>query len=284
MENNLAAAQPEQSTAAPTTADSAPASTDEGNTSAPAPVEKPKGEPKTEQEPEWFRKRFDEITARYRETERRALAAESELSRMRQQPAQPVATEKPKTLADFEYDEAKYQEYVMSRVEKVAENAADKRDRERKTAAENERRQRKFQEREIAFEREAKDYRDVAHCAPISNDVAEIILDLETGPEVAYYLGKNRDIALTLNDLPKHIAAVELGRIDAKLSAERKAKAEALEKAKAEKAVSKAPAPTPSIDGSGEPGHVKPDEPDSDKLSDAEWARRRNKQLAKKRS
>lgn len=281
METNLAETQPEQATTAPVTADSAPATTDTS-----APVEVKQVEP--EKEPDWFRKRFDEITAkRYAEKsedDRRYQALAQERDALRQQLQQQPKDEKPKTLADFEYDEAKFQEHVLSQVEKRAEQAARRVRAEEQSQAQIERRNRKFQEREIAFEKETKDYRDVAHYAPISQGVAEIIQELDSGPELAYYLGKNRDIALTLNDLPPHVAAVELGRIDARLSAEKATKAAALAAAKAAKAVTNAPEPASRIEGSGDPGSVKADEPDSDKLSDAEWARRRNKQLARKRT
>lgn len=267
MSDELAANQPAQETAAPVQAESAPAATEV------APVTTPK-----EQEPEWFTKRFGEITAKYRETERRALAAEQRLAQFEQQRAQPKEPEKTKTLADFDYDEGKFQAYVVEEAKRVAREAAREADTERQSQERTERRARKFQEREIAFEKETKDYREVAHYAPISNEVAEIIQDLESGPEIAYYLGKNRDIALSLSDLPSHIAAVELGRIDARLTAEKKAKAEALEKAKAEKAVTTAPPPTPKLEG------VNPavDKDPSD-MTDAEFAKWRRKQIAQRR-
>ncbi len=272
--NQLAAEQPAQETAAPAVSDSAP----EQTTEVVKPVETPKPQ---ESEPEWFTKRFGEITAKYRETERERDYLRQQLQLRDQQ--QPKQAEKPKTLADFEYDETKFHSYMVEQAREAAKEAAREANNERRTQESNAARARKFQEREIAFEKETKDYREVAHYAPISNEVAEIIQDLEAGPELAYFLGKHRDIALTISDLPPHIAAVELGRIDARLAQERKAKAEAFEKAKLEKAVSNAPAPTPKLDGAGDPGSVRPDEADSDKLSDAEWARRRNKQLARQR-
>jgi hypothetical protein len=279
MENELAATQPEQTTAAPVTTESAPVTT-ETQTETPPPVEQPKTQ---DQEPEWFTKRFGEITAKYRETERRAIAAEQQLAQYRQEQEARKEPEKTKTLADFDYDEGRFQAYVIEQAREAARAAAREAEGERKCQESAARRTRKFQEREVAFEKTAKDYREVAHYAPISNTNAEIIQDMDNGPEIAYWLGKNRDVALSLNDLPPHIAAIELGRIDERLNAERKAKAAALEAAKAAKAVTKAPDPASTLDGSGEPGNVKPDEADSDKLSDAEWTRRRNKQVAKQR-
>lgn len=274
--NNLAATAPEQTTAAPEVSESAPEQTTE---EAVKPVETPK----TETEPEWFTKRFGEITAKYRETERERdyLRQQLQLREQQEQQRKPEA-EKPKTLADFDYDEAKFQSYVVEQAREAAKEAAREAANERREQETRASRARKFQEREIAFERETKDYREVAHYAPISNDVAQIIQDMEAGPEVAYFLGKNRDIALSINDLPPHIAAIELGRIDARLSMERKAKADALEKARAEKAVSKAPEPTSKIDGSGSHEKISSASPDSDKLSDEEWVRAERARLKRK--
>jgi hypothetical protein len=276
METNQAATQPGQETAAPVETDSAPVAETET-------TQQPVAEPKKDSEPEWFTKRFGEITAKYRETERRALAAEQRAAQLEQERLKAAAPEKPKTLADFNYDEVAFQGYVVEQARKAAREAASEADSQRQREIAAERRNRKFQERAVAFEKDNPDYRDVAHYAPISDELAEVIQDMESGPEIAYYLGKNRDVALSLSDLPPHIAAIELGRIDARLTAERQAKQAALEKAKAEKAVSGAPPPTPKLEGAGNAGTVKADDPDSDNLSDAEWARRRNKQVAKQR-
>jgi hypothetical protein len=273
MENNLAEIQPEQPTAAPVQAESAPAQVET------PPVEKV--EPA--QEPDWFRKRIDEITAkRYaeqREADRRYQEAARERDQLRQQLQSQPKDEKPKTLADFEYDESKYQAHLLDVAEKRAEAAA-RRVRAEETQRSNvERRVRKFQEREIAFEKETKDYRDVAYYAPISEEVASLVQELDSGPEIAYYLGKNRDIALTLNDLPPHIAAVELGRIDAKLSREKAEKLAALEAAKAAKAVTKAPPPPPNLEGANAQVEKDPSE-----MTDKEFDKWRKKHIAARRS
>ena len=220
--------------------------------SAPVTAVPDKAAPESGSEPEWFKKRFDEITGRFRSEERRASAAEMRAMQLEQQLRQmqaPVAKEEAKTLADFEYDEGKYQSYLFQQAEKRAVEAARKARDEDKELAQRASRTRKFQEREVAFEKETKDYRDVAHFAPIGDSLAEIIQDMDSGPEIAYYLGKHRDVALSLNELPAHIAAVELGRIDARLTAEKAAKAAALEAAKAAKAVTQAPEPATRIDG-----------------------------------
>lgn len=272
METNQAATQPGQETAAPTTTESAPVET---TTETPK-VETVKAD--TNAEPEWFTKRFGEITAKYRETERRAIAAEQRLSQIEQERLQrerQAPPEKLKTLDDFGFDAEKYQAYLFEQTDKRTKEAARLALAEEKSAENAAKRARKFKEREVAFEKETPDYREIAHYAPISDDVAEILQDLDSGPELAYYLGKNRDVALSINDLPPHIAAVELGRIDAKLTSERAAKAAALEKAKQDKAVSKAPPPTPKLEGSNAQVEKDPSE-----MTDKQFAEWRRKQIA----
>jgi hypothetical protein len=240
---------------------------------------------KTDSEPEWFQKRMNEMTARYRseERERQALAQERDLLRQQLQQQQVKEPEKAKTLEDFGYDESKYQAYLFDKAEQRAVEAAKRVRIEEQTEAQKASRLRKFREREIEFEKANPDYRDIAYTAPINEAVAGLLTELDTGPELAHYLGKNKSVALALNDLPPHVAAIELGRIDARLSSEKAAKAAALEAAKAAKAVSKAPSPAATLEASGDPSSVKADEPESDHLSDAEWTRRRNKQLARQR-
>jgi hypothetical protein len=145
---------------------------------------------------------------------------------------------------------------------------------ERLKAAE-EARTKSFQAREREFSKTVEDYAEVAHYAPISREVAELVKELDGGPEVAYYLGKNPDVAERISGLSERAAAIELGRLEVRLAAER-------EKVKA-KPVTKAPAPPPTIDAS-EPGvRVKATEPESDKLSIEEWTRLREKELLRKK-
>jgi hypothetical protein len=240
---------------------------------------------KTDSEPEWFQKRMNEMTARYRseERERQALAQERDQLRQQLQQQQVRETEKAKTLEDFGYDEHKYQAHLFDMAEKRAVEAAKRVRLEEQTEAQKASRVRKFKEREVEYEKANPDYRDLAYTAPINDAVAELLTELDTGPELAHYLGKNKSVALALNDLPPHVAAIELGRIDARLTSEKAAKTAALEAAKAAKALTNAPPPAGTIEGSGEPSNIKADEADSDKLSDAEWTRRRNKQLARQR-
>lgn len=54
---------------------------------------------------------------------------------------------------------------------------------------------------------------------PISNEMAKVIQDSEAGAEVFYHLGKNPVEAARINRLPAHLQAVELGKLEMRLTA-----------------------------------------------------------------
>lgn len=247
--------------------------------SAPAPEKAP--------EQDGFTKRIDELTKNWRETERRAEEAARDAQYWRDQalraqqpqpqPAKPVE-QAVKTLADFEYDDVKYQSYLFEQAESRAVKAAEKRLREQQETDAKERRRTEFARREAEFEKANPDYRSKTRSPsfPVSDAMAEVFAESEEGPAVAFYLANNAGLAEQISKLPPLAAARELGRIEAKLIAARE---------KAAKTVSDAPPPPPKVE-SVDPGNVsaKPDDPDSDKLSDSEWLRRRNKQVERRRS
>ena len=132
-----------------------------------------------------------------------------------------------------------------------------------------------WQQKEAEFAAKQADYRDVAYdpSVPITSAMAEAIAESDVGPQVAYYLGKNRDEAARIAGLSPLAAAREIGRIEARLAAKPVAPP-----------VTKAPPPPPKIEASDATVTVRPDDPDSDRaMSDAEWLRKREKQLQRKR-
>jgi hypothetical protein len=232
---------------------------------------------KSEKQPKGdaIQKRIDKLTWQLRQTEReRDFEREQRLATLQRnaepQPKQSEARQPLKKLADFEYDEERYAEYVA---EVAADRAAQKLEQTR-TTKESERTRKeqiaKFKELESKFKTEIEDYEDVAYYARIDEHVANLVMAMDEGPRVAYYLGKNPDVAARINSLPDNLAAVELGRIDAKLAIER-------EQAKA-KPVSKAPPPPPKIDAT-EPAVEK----DPSQMTDAEFAKWRKRQIAQRR-
>ncbi len=219
-------------------------------------------------------KRIDELTRLRREAERDRDYWREQASRQPQakpEAAEPDAPKKPPTLAEFDYDEAAYQAALTAH---VSEEAARKvREEFRKEQAQLTERQRaeSWAKRQAEFAAKTPDYEEKAYYAPISTDVAHIVMDLERGPEVAYYLGQHPDEARAISAMSERQAAVAIGRIEAKLDAP-------AAPAPAPKPVSKAPPPPPQIEAV-EPAVAK----DPSEMTDAEFAKWRKRQIAQRR-
>lgn len=222
--------------------------------------------------------RFDELTKHRREAEReRDYWREQALLRQREpEPVKPLVDEPLKTEADFDFDTAKYNQYIIAESQKRAVEAAKRElqaERDRQTKAQ---RDASFASRSREFAKTVDDFDEVVKSdyLTITPDMAEVIKESDDGPALAYHLGKNPDVAAKIAQLPPIVAARELGKIEARLAIAR-------EQASA-KSVSKTPPPPPKIEGTTPTTSVKPDLADSDKLSDAEWMRLRNKQAARR--
>jgi hypothetical protein len=229
------------------------------------------------------RSRFDELTKNWRTAERDRDHWRELALRNQQQPEparpEPAVDTKPKTLADFEYDEGKYQAYLFAETEKRAVTAAERRLQQQAERDTAERRKATFVQREQEFSKDKPDYLEKTRDprVPITPAMAEVMGESEDGPALAYYLANNLPIADQIARLPPLAAARELGRIEMKLAAER-------EKAKDAKKVSDAPPPAPRLEGSGDATpKPSPDSADSDKLSNEDWLAARNKQANRKR-
>lgn len=224
-------------------------------------------------------KRIKELTEARRNAEAREARLLALLEQQRQAPAprqEPEQDEPPlKTLKDFGYDEGAFLKYTEARAEARAEKAvkaaADRYRAEQEAIS----RRAKFDERVEAFAKSVEDYHEVVtDSTPVSEAMADFLLDSDQAGALMYYLGNNPEEARKLYYLSPAKAGRELQRLEDRLTAERKKAAE--------KPVSQAPPPAPKIEGAGGGMQkAKPDDPASDKeLSDAEWTRRRNAQLA----
>jgi len=92
------------------------------------------------------------------------------------------------------------------------------------------------------------------------------VLDLsEQGPQILYHLGKNPEEAMRIARLPPAHAALEIGRLEAKLS---------LPQAKT---VTQAPPPIRPLSGGSGSAIVDPD-----KMTTTEWRQWREEQLRKR--
>lgn len=214
--------------------------------------------------------RIDELTRLRRDAERDRDQWRDFAQRQQAQPEpakEPEQPEVPKSLADFNYDEAQYRDHLFGiaekRAEKAAEGVASKWHQEQQALVNRQ----TFEARAAKFSQTVDDYESVANYAPISDQVASIVMDFEDGPELAYYLGKNPDVATRISGLSERMASAELGRISNRLSSQKSKP----------KIVSKAPPPPKKLEGSdpGVKGRI-----DDPKLSDAEFDKLRRKQIA----
>lgn len=228
-------------------------------------------------------KRIKELTdARRSEADARRAAEQREerllklleQNRPQAEAKRPEPTQ-PKSLKDFNYDERAYTDHLYSEARKVAEESAKQAGLKFRAEQEAISRRAKFDERVTQFKATVSDYDDVVtDSTPVSEGMADALLDSDEAGALMYYFGQNRDIAEKLYHLSPAKAGREIQKIEDRLIAERKKAAE--------KPVSKAPPPAPKVEGAGEGStKAKPDDPASDTdLSDAEWTRRRNAQIA----
>lgn len=225
--------------------------------SSPEPEEKPKADP--------VQKRIDELTRKRREAERDSEYWREQALKNKPEP-EPAPVEEPlKTLADFDYDELKYQQHLFDLSRQGAVKEAQRILAEEKTQQEVSKKVSGFKAKEAEFSKDIEDYRDVVKnpSLPITQVMAETAMEMDNGPEVLYYLGKNPDIAEEIAQLSPLRAALELGRIEAKFQQ------------KGGKKVSDTPAPPPKIAALDPVVSKNPDE-----MTQKEWNEHRRKIIA----
>lgn len=161
--------------------------------------------------------RIDELTRRVRENER-----ERDYWKARAEAAAAPPKEAPKKPTPDQF--ADYGAYVEALTDFKAEekvnttlDAREKAATERKQA---ETRVTTWNERVIEARKSIPDYDTVmaASEVPIADFVLDELRDSELGPQLAYHLDKNPDVAAKLNTMNPRQAAREIGRLEAKLT------------------------------------------------------------------
>lgn len=252
------------------------------NEAAPSPAVASKTSDTTEPEVNRLNERFAELTRLRRDAERREERAAAEAERWRQmyesttKKPEPLA-EKVKTLADFNFDEAQHHAYTVQQAAKAATEAAKRELKAEQEAMQKQRALAEYASRVKDFAKDKPDFNEVANYAPISDQIAEMVIRAEQGPEIAYHLGKNPDVATSLSALPPSVAAYELGMLAARLKYDRE------QAVKAKTLLSQAPPPAPKIEAASASVTLRSTDPEAEKLSGDEWAKLRNKELARKR-
>lgn len=198
-------------------------STDTGDDAAAAPKKK-----------HWAHDRIDELTRQRREAERQA-------EYWREKASKTVDVE------SLDYEEGIAERTIQRTRREQAETAQES---VASLASEA------FGYRETLARERFTDYDAVTRnpSVPITPSMAEIIRDSEVGPDLAYHLGRNQAEAAKIAALPPTRQAVELGKLEARLTAPK-----ALPK--------QPPAPVDPVGGSASGGSADPS-----KMSMAEYA------------
>ncbi len=237
-------------------------------------------------------KRFDQLTREkydaLRERDRKDYELERLNARLRELETAKTTETAPQndfpTLEQHGYDEAKYAAAVAAHFTKIAteqgKTAAQRALQEERERQQGEQRFKSWETKVAEFAKSKPDYADKVYRQPrdggpvITPEMGQVIQDSEFGPQIAYYLAENVEASAAIAKLPPISQAREIGRIEARLEAQ---------KAPPKPAVSQAPPPPSRIEADSADVVVRPDDPDSDKLSDAEWNKLRLKQLQRKR-
>ncbi len=247
------------------------------STPAVEPNDKEKSDsPKTD---DGFGKRIKQLTDKVRSGkqahDREAFELRQENERLQEQlKSRPAIQEPLKTLEDFEFDEAKHRTYLDERTATIAENAAASAVGKVQTQIESGQVEQGFRARETAFESTVDDYADAVYGLDANGQMKWSASDAmsdelklsEIGPEMAYHLAKNPEIASEIAQLTPRETVRRMTLLEADLKSER---------AKTSKTVTDAPDPPPKI-----PAGDKGLEKDPSDMSDKEFAKWRGKQIA----
>lgn len=160
--------------------------------------------------------RIDELTRKVRENEREAA-----YWRARAEAAAAPPKEPPKKPTPDQFDD--YGAYVEALTDfKADEKVNTALDAREKAAAEKQQAQTRvttWNERVVEARKSIPDYDAVmaASEVPVAEHVLDELRESDLGPQLAYHLDKNPDVAEKLNTMTPRQAAREIGRLEAKL-------------------------------------------------------------------
>jgi hypothetical protein len=223
-----------------------------------------------------IQKRIDTLT---REKYDKAREADywKNLAMERQQPEpkqEPEKVNKAPTLAENEYDEAKYQAALIEWTRAEARAAALEEVKSERAKEQEQGKVKSFKKLEADFISVTPDYQEKVYSPAntfFTNNVVKLIAESSDGPAVAYHLANNRELAEQIASLPVTAAAREIGKIEARL--------EKAKEAPKPKPVSAAPPPPPKIEAD-EPEVIK--NPMDDSMTMPQWLKWREKNLKRK--
>uniref|UniRef100_A0A6H1ZE48 Putative capsid protein n=1 Tax=viral metagenome TaxID=1070528 RepID=A0A6H1ZE48_9ZZZZ len=205
--------------------------------------------------------RINEITRKRREAEREAEYWKNKALQSEPVKPKPVIPEGRPKQDQFETTES-YEDALLTWHEK-------RREAEISLVEQNRRKEesvKQFNNKADAMRVEHEDYDEVISAPIFTDSMKDVLLTSDNGPELAYYLGTNRDIANKIAKLPASLQPYELGKLETQFLLSKKTK-----KITA--------APEPIVPGGATGGASKIDE---SKLSDDEWYKLEQQRLKEK--
>jgi DNA repair exonuclease SbcCD ATPase subunit len=174
--------------------------------------------------------RIDELTRQKKEMEREAAYWRQQVEAKEQAQA-PIKEPVKPTLESVGYDEARFEAAIEQyAAEKAAyqshQQTIESKQREQQLL--QHRAEQDFQARSAQFAAQNPDYFMTIQNPDlrITGEMAEAIKAVDNGPELAYYLGKNPDLAAKIASLDERRQFLEIGRLQAEISARKPLSAE----------------------------------------------------------
>ncbi len=200
----------------------------------PQPPTDPNADPEI-QDPDSGHKGRRSVVQELIHTRKRAQAAELEIARLRGQmegvrppeqvptaPTTPPASQPPvapnvNAFEKYEDYEKAQNQYLVDKAKYEIRKENEEVDRRRQA----EESQRRWQSKVAQAAGKYDDFFEAVNSPAFvqSNAIAFLIKESEAGPDVAYFLAKNPLETARLNSLPPHMAAIEFGKLEARITA-----------------------------------------------------------------
>ena len=197
--------------------------------------------------------RIDELTKKRREAEREAEYWKEKALRnsgVEQKESQLEEKGKRPNVRDFETVED-YENALFKWHDDIKEHKSSSAEKMRKHKEMVD----SFNSKADAIRAEHDDYDDIINAPIFTPTMKDILFASDNGPELAYYLGLNRNIADKIAKLPVNLQIYELGKLETQYMLQKK-----------QRKSSSAPAPISPLGATGETTKI-----DESKLSDDEW-------------
>jgi hypothetical protein len=237
----------------------------------------PADEDNVEKKTDAFQDRIDKLTTSFRDSERREDGLREENAALQRKLNDVPAPEVPsKSLADFNYDENAYRNYLFKEVTDTATKAAERVVQNNRETSRAETVADKFAEREKVFEKTVPNYREKMYddSLRISTVMRDELHESDIGPQMGFYLASKPDEASRISKLSAREVIRELAALESTLRAESE---------KHSKTVSDAPPPPAKVRGKTPGITPASTDPASDKLSDEQWFKLEEKRQLKLR-